>query len=59
MPEIQCVVTDEVLPGNGDVTEENLEKIENEMQAHINCRRFFMYDTRNYVKSKRVSSEIL
>ena len=41
------VVSDELFPGDGDVSEENLETIENEMQIYMEERRNFMKDVRN------------
>jgi WD40 repeat protein len=63
--ELQCdvvrddevTVSDALLPGDGEVSEENLEAIENEMQMHMAERRNFMKDTRNCSKSKRTYHE--
>ena len=51
------VVSDELFPGDGDVSEENLETIENEMQIYMEERRNFMKDARNSSKSKRAYHE--
>ena len=51
------VVSDALLPGDGDVSEENLETIENEMQMYMTERRHFMKDTANSSKSKRAYHE--
>ena len=51
------VVSDALLPGDGDVSEENLETIENEMQMYMTERRNFMKDTANSSKSKRAYHE--
>ena len=51
------VVSDELFPGDGDVSEENLETIENEMQIYMEERRNFMKDVRNSSKSKRAYHE--
>ena len=51
------VVSDELFPGDGDVSEENLERIENEMQIYMEERRNFMKDARNSSKSKRAYHE--
>jgi hypothetical protein len=51
------IVSDALCAGDGDVSEENLDIIEQEMQAHMDDRRRFMKDETNDSKKKRAYHE--